>query len=106
MITQGYAKAAGAMASIEGTANSATRVTEASRLADRMNSAMITLNGMVGRLSRAVDRINGPALQGGEGKSDAPTPAGHVFAMDAGFNDIEAALGRFRNEVERLEAFA
>jgi hypothetical protein len=84
----------------------AKRVTEADRLADRMNSTMIGLNGLVGRLSCAVDRISGSVPQTEGGKGENPTPAGHVYIMDAGFNDVEAALNRFRNELERLEAFA
>lgn len=91
---------------IQGAAPVAKRATEADRLVDRMNTTMIGLNGLVGRLSRAVDRIVGSPPPTGEGKSDAPTPAGHVYIMDAGFNDVEAALNRFRNELERLESFA
>jgi hypothetical protein len=105
MNTTTYANRAAPVQDAGGVAGT-KRATEADRLAERMNSTMITLNGMVGRLSRSVDRISGSVPQGGETKADMPTPAGHLFIMDAGFNDLESALNRFRNEIDRLEAFA
>jgi hypothetical protein len=82
------------------------RATEANRLQDRMNSTLIGLSGMVGRLQRSVDRISGSVPTGSDDKTAATAPSNHICIMDAGFNDIEASLSRFRNELERLESFA
>src|SRR5690242_1953148 len=104
MNTTGYASAATKAAGMLGSPNAVARATEADRLADRMNGASASLSGMVGRLQRAIDRISGSVPTGVDDKAEAPTPSGHVFVMDVGFNNIEETLNRFRNELERLEA--
>lgn len=83
------------------------RATEADRLADRVRNAVSEMGALVGRLSRAVDRISGPVPTGVDATEDPvdinPT---HIRSMDISLGHIDDKIARLRAEVDRLENFA